>query len=217
MEIGFILPIFPIVITKNKIERHFTQKELDYMLSYQDKLRENESNTENIYILENEELCDIKKLCEDALKDYLLQVYDPINNDDIKLNITHSWLNFTKKGQFHHPHTHHNSILCGCLYINADEKKDTIVFTKAESAENWQIQNKNNINNNNFTLSVSSGDIIIFPSNLTHSVPVIETEGRFSLAFNSFFSGSIGFMEGSMKGINFLKIDLPNQKQYKPL
>jgi uncharacterized protein (TIGR02466 family) len=219
MEVGFILPIFPIVITKNKMQRHFTQKEIDYMMSFKNKLRVNESNTENIYILESEELSDIKRICEDALKDYLLQVYDPVNSNDIKLNVTHSWLNFTKKSQFHHPHTHHNSILCGCLYINANEEKDTIVFTKAESAQNWQIQskNENNINSNNFTLNVNSGDLIIFPSNLTHSVPIIETEGRLSLAFNSFFSGSVGFIEGSMKGINFLKIDLPNQKQFKPL
>ena len=85
----------------------FTQEELDFMLSFKDKVRENQSNTEDIYILENQKLLDIKKLCENALNDYLLQVYDPINPNNISLKITHSWLNFTKKGQFHHPHTHH--------------------------------------------------------------------------------------------------------------
>ena len=219
MEKGFILPIFPTVITMNKINRSFTQEELNFMLSFKDKVRENQSNTEDIYILENQKLLDIKKLCENALNDYLLQVYDPINPNNISLKITHSWLNFTKKGQFHHPHTHHNSILCGCLYVIATKDKDTITFTKMDSGENWQIQtnNENSINSNQFTISVETGDIIIFPSNLTHTVPTIETDGRVSLAFNSFFSGNIGFIEGPLKGINFLKIDLPNQKQFKPL
>ena len=219
MEKGFVLPIFPTVITMSKMERHFTQQEIDFMLSYKDKVRENESNTEDIYVLENEVLSDIKKVCEDALKDYLLQIYDPINPNDINLNITHSWLNFTKKGQFHHKHTHHNSFLCGCLYINARKGKDTIIFTKMDSGENWQIQtnNENGYNSNQFVVTVGTGDLIIFPSTLTHSVPLIEEDGRLSLAFNSFFSGNIGFIEGPMKGINFVKIDLPNQKQNKPL
>lgn len=219
MEKGFVLPIFPTVVTMNKMERYFTLEELDFMLSFKDKVRENESNTKDIYILENEVLSDIKKICENALRDYLLQIYDPVNPNDIELKITHSWLNFTKKGQFHHKHTHHNSFLCGCLYINAKKGKDTIIFTKMDSGENWQIQSNqsNSFNSNQFVLTVQTGDIVIFPSNLTHSVPLIEEDGRLSLAFNSFFSGNIGFIEGPMKGINFVKIDLPNQKQNKPI
>jgi uncharacterized protein (TIGR02466 family) len=219
MEKGFVLPIFPTVITLNKIERHFTQEEIQFIISFKDKVRENESNTQDIYILENEQLKDIKILCEKALKDYLLQIYDPINPNNINLKITHSWINFTKKGQFHHKHTHHNSFLCGCLYINAKKEKDNIIFTKLDSGENWQIQtnNEKGYNNNQFVVPVETGDLIIFPSNLTHSVPTIEEDGRISLAFNSFFSGEIGFIEGPMKGINFVKIDLPNQKQNKPI
>ena len=58
MEKGFILPIFPTVITMNKIYRPFTQEELDFMLSFKDKVRENQSNTEDIYILENQKNLD---------------------------------------------------------------------------------------------------------------------------------------------------------------
>lgn len=219
MERGFVLPIFPTVISMKKMERQFTQDEIYFMLSFKEKVRSNESNTEDIYILEQEKLSNIKSICEEALNDYFLQVYDPINKDDIALKITHSWLNFTRKGQFHYSHTHHNSFLCGCLYVSANKEKDCIVFTKMDSGENWQIQtnNPNLISSNQFSLTVETGDIVIFPSNLTHSVPSIEEDGRLSLAFNSFFSGNIGFIEGPMKGINFVKIDLPNQKQYKPI
>ena len=113
MQKGFVLPIFPTVVTLNKMERSFTQQEIDYMMTFKDKVRKNESNTEDIYILENDPLSDIKRICEETLNAHFYKIYDPVNPNDIKLNITHSWLNFTKKGQFHHSHTHHNSFLCG--------------------------------------------------------------------------------------------------------
>jgi len=220
MNKGLILPIFPTVITKDSMGRHFTENEINYLLSFKDKLRFTYPNTLDIYILDNEPLNELKNICERALNNYLLEINKPINPNDIKLKITHSWLNFTKKDQYHPPHTHHNSILCGVLYVNANREKDKIVFTKMDSGENWQIQtnNQNNIfSSNQFEVSVGTGDIVIFPSNLTHSVPLIEDENRLSLAFNSFYSGNIGFVEGPLKGINFVKIDLPNQKENKPL
>lgn len=220
MKKGLILPIFPTVITMNKMERGFTEEEMNCLMSFKDKLRDSYPNTLDIYILENEPLSKIKDMCEKVLNEYLLEINKPINPNDISLKITHSWLNFTKKDQYHPPHTHHNSILCGVLYVNANREKDTIRFTKSETGENWQIQT-NNVSNifssNTFELSVGTGDIVIFPSNLTHSVPLIEDETRLSLAFNSFYSGNIGFTEGPLKGVNFVKIDLPNQKQHKPL
>ena len=220
MQKGLILPIFPTVITMNKMERDFTEQEMTCLMSFKDKLRDSYPNTLDIYILENEPLSKIKEICERVLNEYLLEINKPINPNDISLKITHSWLNFTKKDQYHPPHTHHNSILCGVLYVNANREKDKIRFTKSETGENWQIQT-NNVSNifssNTFELSVNTGDIVIFPSNLTHSVPLIEDETRLSLAFNSFYSGNIGFTEGPLKGVNFVKIDLPNQKQHKPL
>jgi len=216
MKPGYVLPIFPTVITVSNIARDFTQAEIDYMMTFKDKVRDNGSNTEDIYILEQPPLFDIKQLCQNALQDYLTQIYNPINPGDIYMKITHSWLNFSKKDQFHYKHTHHNSVLCGVLYIDAVE--DTIVFTKMDSGENWQVQPKEDtpFNMVDVPIKVNTGDLVIFPSNLSHSVPTIQREGRLSLAFNSFFNGNIGFIEGPMKGINFLKINIPEQKQYKP-
>lgn len=209
MKQGQVIPIFPTTITISNIGRSFTQDEMSCMMSFKDQVRDNGSNTKDIYILEQPGLVDIKALCYQALQDYLRQVYNPINPDYIEMKITHSWLNFSRKEQFHYKHTHHNSILCGVLYIDA--VKDTIIFTKADSGDNWQIQPKeeNPFNMCDVPISVNTGDLVIFPSNLTHSVPTIEREGRISLAFNSFFNGSIGFIEGPMKGINYLKINIP--------
>ena len=100
MQPGEVIPIFPTTITISNIDRSFTEHEMSYMLSYKDKVRDNGSNTKDIYILEQDMLANIKKLCEQALQDYLIQVYNPINPDDISLKITQSWLNFSRKVSF---------------------------------------------------------------------------------------------------------------------
>lgn len=212
---GEIISMFPTCLLLNNILREFTQDELDCILDYKYDVRENTGNitTNDVFVLENPRLSNLKRLVNESLNDYLKQIYHPIN--DVKLLTTISWLNFTDKTQYHHKHCHHNSIVSGCLYINARRESDCIVFTRRATGENWQIQpnNYNAFNSNEFSVPVNTGDLVLFPSNLIHSVPKTDHDYmRISLAFNSFFSGELGFIEGPMKGINFVKIDLPNQK-----
>jgi len=210
-----IISMFPTCLLLNNIDREFNEDEINCILEYKDGVRENTGNitTDDVFVLENPRLSDLKKLINEALNDYLKQIYHPINN--VKLLSTISWLNFTDKTQYHHKHYHHNSIVSGCLYINAKRESDCIFFTKRATGENWQLQanNYNAFNSNEFTLPVHTGDLVLFPSNLIHSVPQTDHDyTRISLAFNSIFSGELGFIDGAMKGINFLKIQLPNQQ-----
>lgn len=210
-----IVPMFPTSVLLNNIGREFTKDELDCILDYKEEVRENTGNitTNDVFVLEKERLSNIKMLVEEALNDYLHQVYEPIN--DLKLKSTISWLNFTEKNQYHHKHNHHNSFVSGCLYINADRKSDCIVFTKRATGDNFQLQSSeyNPFNSNEFTVPVGTGDLVLFPSNLIHSVPKTNHDyTRVSLAFNSFFSGELGFIDGEMSGINYLKLNLQNQR-----
>ncbi len=210
-----LISMFPTCLLLNNIGRDFTEDELDCILSYKDDVRENTGNitTNDVFVLENPRLKNLKLLVEEALNDYLQQIYEPIN--DVKLLSTISWLNFTDKTQYHHKHSHHNSFVSGCLYINANRDSDSILFTKRSSGENWQIQPKeyNAFNSNEFNVPVHTGDLVLFPSNLIHSVPKTDHDyTRISLAFNSFFSGKLGFIDGAMQGINYLKIELQNQQ-----
>lgn len=212
---GELISMFPTCLLLNNIDRDFTNDELDCILDYKYHVRANTGNitTNDMFVLENPRLADLKKLVNEALNDYLKQIYHPIN--DVKLLSTISWLNFTDKTQYHHKHCHHNSVVSGCLYINAKRESDCILFTKRATGENWQLQPNqyNAFNSNQFTVPVNTGDLVLFPSNLIHSVPKTDHEyTRISLAFNSFFSGDLGFVEGDMQGINYLKLDLQNQK-----
>ena len=41
--------------------------------------------------------------------------------ENVSLDVTQSWANFTQKGQYHHKHNHSNSVLSGVFYVKADE------------------------------------------------------------------------------------------------
>lgn len=216
MNPGELVSLFPTSLLVNNIDRSLTDEELECILDYQDTVRANTGNitTKDVLVLENPKLAGLKKLVEEALQDYLIQIYNPINPDNIKLVVTQSWLNFTDKTQYHHKHHHHNSIISGCLYINARKESDSIMFTKRATGEPWQIQalEQNYFNCNEFTVPVETGDIVLFPSNLTHSVPQTNHDyTRISLAFNSFWDGELGFVKGAIDGINFLRVHTPNQ------
>lgn len=211
-----LVSLFPSCLLLNTMEEPFTNDELDCILEYKDEVRGNTGNitTKDVLVLENPRLARLKRIAEEALQDYLIQFYNPINPDKIKLVVTQSWLNYTDKTQYHHKHYHHNSVISGCIYINADKSNDSIVFGKRMTGENWQIQalEQNYFNCNEFTVNVGTGDVVLFPSNMLHSVPKTNHEyTRISLAFNSFWEGELGFMSGPLEKINFLRVSVPKQ------
>ena len=208
-----ILTIFPTVVYTNKINREFTKDELNCILDHYDKANaaSHDILSTDMNVLDNEKLSDIKAFCQEMLDDFFLKVYNPINPNDVKLKLTQSWLNFTQGDRYHESHKHYNSFMSGVIYINAFKDKDSIIFKKPDTDFNWQIQSKHSsiYHCSHSHHSVGIGDIFIFPSNLYHGTPKTNNHHlRISLAFNSFLSGTIGYVEGPLKEINKLKIDL---------
>ena len=190
-----IVGIFPTPILIKEFSRNFTQKELAFLKKYSSDTIDNVGNTRTrqSYILEEDVLSDIKKECLNTLDLYIKNIYNPEN--ELTPYITQSWLNYTKEKQYHHLHTHQNSFISGILYIDADPANDSVSFYRNNLNNFIRIYPKefNHFNNESMRFSVKSGLIIIFPSNLTHSVE--EKNGnntRISLAFNSMFKGKIG-------------------------
>ncbi len=227
-----ILNLFPTPILKSNIGRDFNEREIECLKYYREKHinpleqddysieDENIKEPNDLYVLDNENFSDLKEIVNHALQDYLIKIYNPINPNDVKISITHSWLNFTKIGNYHRPHVHYNSFVSGCVYFKAKKEFDSIIFIKPDTDENWQIQPKEDTEytSREKVVPIQTGDIVIFPSNLTHGVATLFKEDRISLAFNTYLNGKIGFVDGPMSGINFLNINLDeNQKQFKPL
>ena len=115
-------------------------------------------------------------------------------SDAIKPYITQSWLNFTTEDQFHHHHSHTNSILSGVLYISADKKHDAITFYKSHKDQiELRPRNFNLYNSGSWKFTVETGDLFLFPSTLGHSVKKKKGNNlRISIAFNVFVKGSLG-------------------------
>ena len=108
--------------------------------------------------------------------------------------VTQSWLNWTKKGEFHHKHEHPNSYLSGVFYINADPDKDKIYFYKSGYKRiNLPTEQFNQFNSESWWFNVGTCDLVIFPSYLTHGVPPNNTNRvRKALGVNALTKGTLG-------------------------
>ena len=194
MNTAEIIGIFPTPIYTNKLDREFTKKEINFFAKEKEKKFKNVGNnsSSNNYILNNTELKNLKQELDEIVKDYFKKIISI--DEKASPYITQSWLNWTSENEFHHRHSHSNSIVSGVLYIDVDEKQDKINFFKNENSQIYIREKEPNIfNTNNVSLVVKNGLIVLFPSYLNHAVDVKqENNVRISLAFNTFVKGIIG-------------------------
>jgi uncharacterized protein (TIGR02466 family) len=115
--------------------------------------------------------------------------------------ITQSWVNCNSPSQYTHLHAHPNSIVSGCLYLEVNDNNGIIQFHKyndnVNSSTLYALRPKSNDVPVNYSyaeifqyhikdIKVKSGDLVLFPSYLLHSVPMNNTRNdRWGLAFNS--------------------------------
>lgn len=188
-----IIDIFPKAVMKFNIGRELTNSETKFIKTNENKFIQNTGNTfsKDTFVLENDEMKEIKKFCDEGLQTYFNKIYNPVSKTEIY--ITQSWLNWTKDNGYHHTHDHPNSYLSGVFYVSADDN-DSIAFGRTHF-DQFNIWSKeiNDYNTKEVHLKVKTGDLIIFPSTTIHFVPPIKTsKTRISLAFNSFLKGEVG-------------------------
>jgi len=187
--------IFPTPIYFSNINRKLTNEEKKFVNFNKKLLMKNEGNytSTNNYILENEKLKNIKEFLGVLVKNYFDNIVSPSEN--ITPYITQSWLNYTKKGEFHHTHCHPNSYVSGVFYIESD-KGDGISFNK-NIYQQIKIEpiKLNTFNSDSWDFSIKTGDVVLFPSHLQHCVKHRKSNKnvRTSLAFNVFLKGIIGY------------------------
>ena len=186
--------IFPTPIYISKLNRELTNKELLFIDKTKLDCDKNEGNitSNDNYILNNKEFKNLKEDLDLRVKDYFDKVISP--TDAITPYITQSWLNYTETNQYHHKHSHPNSLVSGVFYINCDEKFDKIkFFNENYKTIKTEVKEWNLWNSLSWWFPVKTGDIILFPSSLTHMVETKEgTNTRISLAFNVFIKGTVG-------------------------
>jgi len=177
--------LFPTPVGFYKVEIN----DLEAILSQEKRPNQGNQTSVNTKLLDD--LPDLKEQVLAHLDDYFKSVYQP--KHDVKLRITQSWANYTDAGQFHHKHAHPNSFVSGVLYPKADKSKDKIYFYK-DGYQQIKIPptDWNHWNSESWWYEVGFGDLVLFPSSLTHMVETVEGESRVSIAFNTFPVGYVG-------------------------
>lgn len=184
--------LFPTPVAFYDLGRELAKKEADF-IAKQDR-RPNDGNQSSVdnYVLDQSPLAKLKDGIQKCVEQYARDVWKVDKN--LGIRITQSWLNWTKAGQWHHKHAHPNSVFSGVFYVNTVEDRDRITFYQDGYK---QIKPKydewNRWNSESWWLPVKTGQIVLFPSGLTHMVETIGgEEERISLAFNTFLTGKVG-------------------------
>ena len=199
-----LLQIFPTPVLIIKYDGDLS-KELKYVdnLPYKEQKANSNFKTQDTYLLEIEELKNIKNFFYESLNRFTKN----ISQSDQRLVITQCWANKNPPGSKHHEHFHPNSIISGVFYLKQDKTLPPIQFAKSiQSAMKLDPKKYNNLNSETFLLPCTDGELILFPSNLKHSVPTnMGKEARISLSFNTFSIDTLG-SEDSLTHLDIRKM-----------
>tara|TARA_R100001594_G_scaffold133713_1_gene174545 strand:+ start:354 stop:992 length:639 start_codon:yes stop_codon:yes gene_type:complete len=201
---GDLLMIFPTTLFVRSYREDF-KKEFKYIrnLEYEGQQVTGAFRTKDSYLLKHPELSKIKAFVLESLDMYA----DTVLGTKQRLSITQAWIQRNPYGSFTHEHTHANSLVSGVFYFR-NEEHASITFTKNEPNRiRAPIHKNTRLNSDAFQFKPLSGDVILFPSGLRHSVPVnVKQESRYCLAFNAFCFNELG-VEGESTHLTFKDID----------
>lgn len=186
--------LFPTAVGFFKLDNDITPSELSFVKSLEQRTNLGNTTSKNNYILKLPELKRLSDFVQKSIEEYITEIYNP--KHDVRPVVTQSWANYTKPGQYHHKHSHPNSFVSGCVYVAA--KGDRIYFYKEQYQQIKLVtDNYNPYNSESWWFEVNEGDVILFPSSLTHMVQTLEKnkEERISISFNTFLKGTIGSAE----------------------
>ena len=189
---GQILELFsqPVYLSEDKYE--INDKEKKCFQNVEAHLNTLNSTSLNHFYLEKYELKNFKEFILKLLNNYHhnLMGYD----HRAKIYITQSWLTISRPGEGHHLHRHPNSIYSGVYYLTGEHTQTKFHSpTKLYQQVVFQKNKTTPYLEENLTVNASQGNLIIFPSNLSHEVqPNPSEKVRTTLSFNTWFKGEVG-------------------------
>lgn len=181
-------------IVKIQSSYFFSKKELDYF-TLQDFKHKNGSVqlTKNTSVINNK--------ITNKFKKYLLKIATKYSTDVLgiedEIYLTHSWLTKNFKGSSHDKHLHRNCLFSMVYYLHCNSGDLLFNVTKSRINEifnfEYKIKKYNAFNSTNWTIPVTSNDIVLFPGDLIHSTsPNLNNDDRIVLGLNFFIKGLIG-------------------------
>jgi uncharacterized protein (TIGR02466 family) len=189
-----IISLFPTAVGSFHLGRNLSLDEKKEVESVATSVEQNTGNkrSTDVQVLKRPRFKDINSFIETSVDKYFNEIVCP--QDGVTPYVCLSWINFTDRGEFHHPHYHRNSYLSGVFYMNTDEKSDSIEFYEyAPRSLLLDHKEYNPFNSTMWRVPVQNGQLLIFPSQTSHGVDkTISPVTRISLSFNVFLKGKIG-------------------------
>lgn len=185
--------LFPTPVLVFNLNRQFTQEEQNVFLDNANSVNHSKTNNSLSHMTTDKNVLNDVRMSKIQL--FINQSLLKYKNDIMKvkskceLYITESWIVYLNNGESVHQHSHPNSIISGVLYHNEAE----ITFVNEKRPIIWFDESGyNEFNSNEHKMKLKQGELILFPSTLTHCVRPIEQEKtRMSLAFNTFVKGIV--------------------------
>ena len=142
---------------------------------------------------------EIRTIVEDHLSEYIFGVL-AIDSNKHKIELSSSWVNLHKPYDSGVNHSHSNAMYSGVMYFKTPPNSGDIVFkipamypTFCSQTLYPEVVDYNQYNMREARITPQEGMIMCFPSHLSHSVYVNESnEDRYSMAFNYILRGEYG-------------------------
>lgn len=184
--------LFATPVSFYKLDRDFTEDEKAFILNQEKRPNMGNTTSKDNYLFDKPEMGGLNTFVNECVQDYFNKIYAPKNT--VQPYITQSWANYTEPNQFHHKHEHPNSFISGVLYVQAERESDRIYFYRNGYQQiKVPTENYNPYNSESWWFEVSTCDVVLFPSHLTHMVETVKGDHtRISIAFNTFLKGYIG-------------------------
>ena len=199
-----LLQIFPTPVFITKYDGDISE-ETKYIenLEYLSQKDNKNFKSKDSYLLKHEIFKNIKNFFGESITKYTGKIL----NSKQRLVITQCWTNKNPPGAKHHEHVHPNSIVSGVFFFRIGGKLPPIQFAKSiQGAMKLDPVKYNNVNAETFLLPCVPGELLLFPSNLKHSVPTNQSEEtRYSMSFNTFCIDILG-SENNLTHLDIRKV-----------
>tara|TARA_Y100000114_G_C11760284_1_gene329160 strand:- start:125 stop:772 length:648 start_codon:yes stop_codon:yes gene_type:complete len=197
-----LLTLFPTPIITVEIP-----KELSVACNYLDSIPQKDNGSsatygtysENTYVMNAPECKELGDFILKCVGDYGRNI---LGYDYDEYAFSQTWVSWKQPGQMHHNHTHPNSLISAVFfYGEREENTPAITFTKQFAVANCSyiqplmVKDRKDIPTawSSFSINYNPGLLIIFPSYLSHEVPINETKiTRKSVSMNILPKGQIG-------------------------
>ena len=188
-----ILKIFPkhIYLSKLNITDDCLNSIDKYVSDFDMLLDNDDSQTKEQHLLDKEELHPLREVILEKAKTYGSMMQ--LKYED--LWVSNSWLNKMEgnpegKNTGIHSHVHPNCLMAGCIYLT--DNNSNLNFETSHVMDYHLFDSDTNDALDNFSIQPEKLQIIIFPSQLPHSVDKVFKGVRKSICFNIAPLGKFG-------------------------